>query len=134
MFSFFDNQQNPLMGMMRAENRAQNDGAGSMSFMQQAWMMQMQFMQNMCMMPLYMMQGFTSMLGQFIGGMAPEAAPERAAAGQAGGFKIGDMELPPELLGTLLNLEMSPENLEKLQKTLDFVFGAMPKANNSNMH
>jgi hypothetical protein len=91
-------------------------------------MMQMQFMQNMCMMPFYMMQNMASMMNKFPGGMAPE----KAAPGQAEGFRLGNMEIPPEMLGTLLSMDMSPENLEKLQKLLDIVFEAMPKTKDSN--
>jgi len=90
--------------------------------------MQMQFMQNMCMMPFYMMQNMASMMNIFPGGMAPE----KAAPGQAEGFRLGNMEIPPEMLGTLLSMDMSPENLEKLQKLLDIVFEAMPKTKDSN--
>jgi hypothetical protein len=88
----------------------------------------MQFMQSMCMMPLYMMQSMSTMLGNLPG----DVAPEKAATGHAGGFKLGDMEIPPEILGTLLSMDMSPENLEKLQKLLDLVFEVMPKSKNSN--
>ena len=42
-------------------------------------------------------------------------------------FKLGKLEIPPELLGRLMQMDMSPENLEKLQKLLDFVFDAMPQ-------
>ena len=131
MFSCFDNQQNPFMNMMNPE--VQESGAGGMNmpmlpFIQQAFMMQMQLMQNMCMMPFCMMQSMASMMGQFSGG----AAPEKAAAGQADGFKLGNMEIPPEMLGTLLSMDMSPENLEKLQKVLDILFEAMPKTKSSN--
>jgi hypothetical protein len=37
------------------------------------------------------------------------------------------MAIPPELLQTLLQMEMSPENLEKLQKVLDCMFAAIPE-------
>ena len=129
MFSFFDNQQNPfinMMNMMNGNDRTPGEDAAMpmAAFMQQAFKMQMQFMQSMCMMPLCMMQTMSTMLGKFPG----DAAPEKAATGQAGGFKIGDMEIPPEILGTLLSMDMSPENLEKLQKLLDFVFELMPQS------
>ena len=134
MFSFFDNQQNlfmNMMNMMNGNDRTPGEDAAMpmAAFMQQAFKMQMQFMQSMCMMPLCMMQTMSTMLGKFPGDAAPEkAAPEKAATGQAGGFKIGDMEIPPEILGTLLSMDMSPENLEKLQKLLDFVFELMPQS------
>jgi trigger factor len=76
----------------------------------------------------YMMQNMASMMNKFPGGMAPE----KAAPGQAEGFRLGNMEIPPEMLGTLLSMDMSPENLEKLQKLLDIVLEAMPKTKDSN--
>ena len=126
MFSFFDNQKNPFMNMMNTEAQAPNQGMNLpiTPFMQQAFMLQMQFMQGMYMMPLYMMQGFMNTLGQFTG----SAAPKKPAPGQADGFRLGNMEVPPELLGKLMSMEMSPQNLEKLQKSLDTFFEAMPKA------
>ena len=130
MFPFFDNQQNPFMSMMNPEAQESDEGMNMpmLPFMHQAFMMQMQFMQNMCMMPFYMMQNMASMMNKFPGGMAPE----KAAPGQAEGFRLGNMEIPPEMLGTLLSMDMSPENLEKLQKLLDIVFEAMPKTKDSN--
>jgi len=77
----------------------------------------------MCMMPFYMLQNMVSMLSKLPGGMAPR---------QADGFKLGNMEIPPEMLGTLLSMDMSSENLEKLQKLLDILFEAMPKEKYSN--
>ncbi len=35
--------------------------------------------------------------------------------------------MPPELIRRLLYTDMSPENLEKLQKVLDFVLSAIPE-------
>lgn len=130
MFSFFDDQQNPFMNMMNGNNQTPNEDTTMpmVALMQQAFKLQMQFMQSMCMMPLYMMQGMSTMLGNLPG----DVAPEKAATGHAGGFKLGDMEIPPEILGTLLSMDMSPENLEKLQKLLDLVFEVMPKSKNSN--
>ena len=130
MFSFFDNQQNPFINMMNAEGQAEG-GDSTMpmpQFIQQAFMMQMQFMLNMCMMPLYMIQNMASMMGGFSG----DSASEEASSGQTDGFKLGNMRIPPEVLGTLLSMDMSPENLEKLQKVLDIVFEAIPKGNTSN--
>ena len=135
MFSFFDDQQNPFMNMMNGNNQMTDEDATMpmMAFMQQAFKLQMQFMQSMCMMPLCMMQAMSNMLGNLPGDAAPEkAAAEKSVAGHAGGFKLGDMEIPPEILGTLLSMDMSPENLEKLQKLLDLVFEVMPKSKNSN--
>ena len=130
MFSFFDDQQNPFMNMMNGNNQTPNEDTTMpmVALMQQAFKLQMQFMQSMCMMPLYMMQSMSTMLGNLPG----DVAPEKAATGHAGGFKLGDMEIPPEILGTLLSMDMSPENLEKLQKLLDLVFEVMPKSKNSN--
>ena len=129
-FPFFDNQQNPFMNRMNGDDQTpdQDTMMPMAPFMQQAFKLQMQFMQSMCMMPLYMMQTMSTMLGKLPG----DAAPEKTASGQAGGFKLGDMEIPPEILGTLMSMDMSPENLEKLQKALDFVFEMMPKSKNSN--
>ena len=125
MFNFFDNQQSPFPFMPNTEN--QNAGGtmnvAAMQFVQQTWVMQMQMMQTMCMMPMYMMQGMAAMLGQGF-----RVADEKSASGQTSGFKLGNMEIPPELLGMLLKMDMSPENLEKLQKVLDFVFEAMPES------
>lgn len=127
MFQFFDQQQNPfaaMMNMENTENADSNEGVdmAALQLMQQAMMMQMQLMQMMCMMPMFMMQGMAAMLSRKSG----DGETENAAPGQAGGFKLGNMELPPELLGALLKMDMSPENLEKLQKVLDFVFEAIP--------
>ena len=119
MFQFSDQQQNPFTAMFNPENRNPGENnIAAMQFMQQAWMMQMQLMQNMVMMPMYFMQGMMALMGQ----NTDDA--EKSAAGQ--GFKLGSMEIPPELFGMLLKMDMSPENLEKLQKVLDFVFGIMP--------
>ena len=46
------------------------------------------------------------------------------------GFKAGNMNLPPQILQMLLSMDMSPENLKKLQKILDFAFSAVPEAKN----
>ena len=48
--------------------------------------------------------------------------------GQHSGFKLGNLEIPPELLARLMQMDMSPENLQKLQKLLDFVFEVMPQS------
>ena len=136
MFDFFDNQKNPLMFMMNMMNMANmEDETGEaektadtdpMQLMTQAVMLQMQMMQTMCMMPLQLMQGFAKMMsasGAF-NAFKPEAD---ASAGQQGGFKLGSFEIPPWLLTKLMQMDMSPENLGKLQSVLDFVFEAMPK-------
>ena len=137
MFDFFDNQKNPLMFMMnmmnmdnmKEETDATEDGtagADPMQLVTQAFMLQMQMMQTMCMMPLQLMQGFAKMMnaGGAFGAVKPDA---EASAGQPGGFKLGSFEIPPWLLTRLMQMDMSPENLEKLQSVLDFVFEAMPQ-------
>ncbi|MCR4876940.1 MAG: hypothetical protein K5922_07190 [Clostridiales bacterium] len=50
---------------------------------------------------------------------------DKASEGGKNMFMPGGMNLPPELLQMLMQLEMSPENLRKLQKVLDFVFGIL---------
>ena len=137
MFDFFNNQKNPLMFMMNMMNmdnmeektdaaEEKTDGADPMQLMAQAFMLQMQMMQTMCMMPLQMMQSFAKMMSESgaLHAFKPEAD---ASAGQPGGFKLGSFEIPPWLLTRLMQMDMSPENLEKLQSVLDFVFEAMPK-------
>ena len=136
MFDFFDNQKNPLMfmmNMMNMDNMEETDaaeeetvGADPMQLMTQAFMLQMQMMQTMCMMPLQLMQGFANMMNA--GGVLDAFKPgDDAPAGQPGGFKLGSFEIPPWLLTKLMQMDMSPENLEKLQSVLDFVFEAMPQ-------
>ena len=138
MFDFFDNQKNPLMFMMNMMNKANMDEetapeeapaeADPMELMKQAFEMQMQMMllaQTLCMMPLQLMQSILSLLEA---GMPDGSAPEAAAQeGQKGGFKLGNMEIPPWLLAKLMQIDMSPENLAKLQRVLDFGFEAMPQ-------
>lgn len=102
-----------------------NAAMPAMQLMQQACTMHMQVFQNMCMMPLYLMQNATSMMSLLTSAIC--AASDTTA--RQGGFKLGGMEVPPELLGMLLNIDMSPEDLEKLQGVLDFVFEAMPRPN-----
>ena len=135
MFDFFDNQKNPLMFMMNMDNMKETDaaeeeatGADPMQLMTQAFMMQMQMMQTMCMMPLQLMQGFAKMMSA--SGVFDAFKPgDDAPAGQPGGFKLGNFEIPPQLLAKLMQLDMSPENLGKLQRVLDFVFEALPQQN-----
>ena len=112
-----------------------------MQFMQQMISMQMQMAQSMFMMPFQMMQGMANMAGMpdmssmpgmpglaemFKGFMSPDRNEEDAASQQAG-FSLGGMNIPPELLKKFMQMDMSPENLEKLQKVLDFVFETMPE-------
>lgn len=141
MFTMFDNQKNPFMsilGMMGTDNRndmgapdAQTDGkeapAGAqsgqlqlsrqfcmaqMKLMEGALMTQMQLMQALWMLPLQVTQGLVDL------------AEKTASTGQTGGFRLGNLEVPPELLSRLMQMDMSPENLEKLQGVLDFLFAA----------
>ena len=128
MFDFFNNQPNPfmfMMNMMGCEDAEEGETAGAapMPFMQQAFMMQMQFMQNMFMMPMQFMQGMAGMMN--MNGAAENAAGP--AAERQGTFKLGNISIPPELLRTLMQMDMSPENLEKLQSVLDFIFEMMPE-------
>ncbi len=138
MFDFFDNEKNPLMFMMNMMNTmnmddAQPDGgektgadADMTQLMTQAILLQMQMMQTMWMMPLQLMQGFAGMMNAI--GVFDAFKPDGgASAGQPGGFKLGNVEIPPWLLTRLMQMDMSPENLAKLQSVLDFVFEAMPK-------
>ena len=138
MFDFFDNQKNPLMLMMNMMNQADTEAedapkeegaaSGPIELMTQAFAMQMQMMQTMqamCMMPMQLMVSFFEALGA----AASEASEPEAAApeGQKSGFKLGSFEIPPWLLAKLMQIDMSPENLAKLQRVLDFVFEAMPQ-------
>ncbi len=138
MFDFFDNQKNPLMFMMNMMNTADTEEeaapeeasaeADPMKLMKQTFEMQMQMMQmaqTLCMMPLQLMQSLLSMLEAGMPDVSE--AEEYAQEGQKGGFKLGSMEIPPWLLARLMQLDMSPENLAKLQRVLDFVFEAIPQ-------
>ena len=128
MFNFFDNQKNPLMYMMNMMNtESTRDAEGPekepvdaelMELLKQAFGMQMQFM-----------QGVAGIMGLNRGTPdAPRPEPD-ASAGQPGGFQLGGVEIPPQLLARLMQMDMSPENLSKLQKALDFLFEAMPQQN-----
>lgn len=134
MFDFFDAHKNPFMAMLNMDDmpdpdQGMDEDMDPMKFMQQAFMMQMKFSQMMLMMPFQMMKNIAEMMGA---GAAEsdesDKNDEPAGAAQPEGFKLGGREIPPEMLSMLLNMEMSPENLEKLQKTLDFAFSAMPEA------
>ena len=134
MFDFSDFQMNPFMFMMNMdEDDAKDmkspgfeDFYNPMMFMQQMFMMNMMIMQNMFMMPMQMMQ-FMMNMGNMNSDTQENGSEEKAgAAAPAGGFKLGNMNIPPEMLTKLMEMDMSPENLQKLQKVLDFVFSAMP--------
>lgn len=133
MFNFFDNQKNPflfMMNMMGNESVSEETPAveasdtDPMHLMQQMFTMQIQLMQTMMMMPMQFMQGMANMMNRNPADQA-DAKPEAPANG---GFKLGKLTVPPELLTKLTQMEMSPENLEKLQRVLDFVFEGMPKS------
>ena len=138
MFDFFDNRKNPLMflmNMMEKTGGSQEEtpeektaDASPMLFVQQAFMAQMQMMQNMLSMQMQFMQGMADIMHMTAPGEG--AAEPKAAAGpdRRGGFKMGNWNVPPELLRKLMQMDMTPENLEKLQRVLDFVFEAMPSA------
>lgn len=126
MFNFFDSDKNPFMVMMNhmaasAPDTEKTDAdAGdvdAMRFMQQAFTLQMQIARTMFLMPFTMMQGVAEM---FDGRQETEAPAQD-------GFRLGKVALPPELLQMALQIDMKPENLEKLQKALDFVFSALPE-------
>lgn len=126
MFNFYDSDKNPFMVMMNhmaasAPDAEEADGGEAdtdpMQFMLQAAMLQMQIAKSMFIMPLTMMQGLAEVF---------ESHDEAEAASQSG-FRLGSFELPPELLQKVMQMDMKPENLEKLQKVLDFVFSAIPE-------
>ena len=136
MFDFFDNQKNPFLFMMNMtgnesspaeEPVADTEDTDPMLFMQQMFMMQMQFMQTMMTLPIQLMQGIAGMMANMSGAAENDAGP-KPAPGQSGGFKLGKLNVSPEMLQKLMQMDMSPKNLEKLQRVLDFVFEAMPKS------
>ena len=137
MFDFSDNQKNPLMFMMNMMNMENTEDeadaeeksadAEPMQLMKQAFGMQMQMMQTMCTMQLQFMQVFAKMMGMNKGMFDAFKSEDDAPAGQPGGFKLGSFEIPPWLLTKLMQMDMSSENLGKLQRVLDFVFEAMPQ-------
>ena len=155
MFDMFNSSQNPFVAMMNmAENpdstpeteETEQSGFGfpfipawnpemnaengmnmnPMMFMQQMFMMNMMIMQNMFMMPMQMMQFMMNMQNMNSEAQQDDSQEEAGKAAPAGGFKLGNMNIPPEMLTKLMEMDMSPENLQKLQKVLDFVFSAMP--------
>ena len=136
MIDFFDPKKNPFVSMMNLQGHdgAQDDqsawtppmhgmpqGMEAMQLMTQMFQMQMQLAQMMWMMPMQLMQGMAAGMAQM------GAAAQKEGAAQPGGFQLGGMAIPPELLHKLLQLEMSPENLEKLQKVLNCLFAAIPE-------
>ena len=138
MIDFFDPKKNPFISMMnpQAPDGAQEGQSAwtppmpwmaqgmeeAMQMMTQMFQLQMQFAQMMWMMPIQLMQGMAGMAQM-------GAAAQKEGAAQPGGFQLGGMTIPPALLQKLLQMEMSPENLEKLQKVLNFLFAAIPGKN-----
>ena len=154
MFNFYDDDKNPFMFMMNMSNDEEKEKESPMQFMQQAFSMQMQMMQTVMTTQMQMMQTMTNFIGM-AGGNAfagfgqtgnfadsDEAVGGAKAAGDAkaadtgkgaaadgaeqNGFKLGKMNIPPELLGKLMQMDMTPENLEKLQGVLDYMFSKIP--------
>ena len=136
MIDFFDPKKNPFISMMNPQGPdGAQDGQSvwtppmpwmaqgmeeAMQMMTQMLQMHMQFAQMMWMIPVNIMQGMAGIAQM-------GTAAQKGSAAQPGGFQLGGMAIPPELLQTLLQMEMSPENLEKLQKVLDYLFAAIPE-------
>ena len=146
MIDFFDPKKNPFVSMMnlRGHDGAQEDqsawtpqmhgmpqGMEAMQMMTQMFQMQMQLAQMMWMIPMHLMQGMSQMCAaaqkESATAQKESAATQKEGAQQPGGFQLGGMTIPPELLQKLLHMDMSPENLEKLQKILDILFAAIPE-------
>ena len=137
MVDFFNNQENPFASMMsmmedeetetEAEAEESMEMMNPLMWMQQAWMMHMQMMQFMWMMPMQLMSGAMEWMSQNTPAEDSAAVPAKNEAAPEG-FKLGNITVPPELLKKLMEMDMTPENLAKLQKLLDFAFAAMPKA------
>ena len=136
MIDFFDPKKNPFMSMMNPQGPDDTQegqsawtppmpgmaqGMEAMQLMTQMFQMQMQLAQMMWMMPMQLMQGMAAGMAQM------GAAAQKEGGAHPGGFQLGGMTIPPELLRKLLQMDMSPENLEKLQKVLDFLFSAIPE-------
>ena len=162
MFDLFSSMQNPFVAMMNMdeddeENSSEFEspsggfgfpvfpnmysgmdengmGMNPMLFMQQAFMMHMMFMQSMCMMPLWFMKGMADMMKNIpVSDQEADKSAADSAPSQEDGLKLGNMNIPPELLYRLLQMDMSPENLEKLQKVLDVVFAAIPESKDNGL-
>lgn len=114
--------------MLKAREKEPVD-AELAELLKQAFGMQMQMMGMMCTMQMQFLQGVAGVMGLNRGTPdAPRSEPDASAA-QPGGFQLGGVEIPPQLLARLMQMDMSPENLSKLQKALDFLFEAMPQQN-----
>ena len=148
MFNFFDGDQNMFMTMMNMGEAEDSDetedslGGNDMnpfSFMQQAFMMQMRMMQMtqaMFMMPMQMMSAFMPMMdpqnfsSMVTGLQSKMGSMTGMPEGDESCFTLGNISIPPALIRKLMQIDMSPENLEKLQGVLDFVFASMPQKKN----
>ncbi len=108
MFDFWNNMMNPMI------------------FMQRAFFMQLQLMQNMTAMQLQLMQNMMNGMNFDMSGEGAGDTQTPSVSDGQEGFKLGNITVPPELLRKLMKMEMSPENLGKLQKLLDTVLGAIP--------
>ena len=135
MIDFFDPKKNPFISMMNPQGPdgtqegqsawtppmpGMMQGMEMMQMTTQMFQMQMQLAQMMWMMHMHLMQGMAGMA-------QTDAATQKEGAQQPGGFQLGGITIPPELLQKLLQMDMSPENLEKLQKVLDVLFAAIPE-------
>ena len=136
MIDFFDPTKNPFMSMMYSQDpNGTQEGQSAWTppmpwmaqgmeeatqMMTQMFQLQMQFALMMWMMPMHLMQGMAGIAQM-------GTAAQKKSTAQPGGFQLGGMTIPPEMLQKLLQMEMSPENLEKLQKVLNFMFAAIPK-------
>ena len=134
MFDFFDDQKkNPLMllmNLMNAQDSQSGEGAEDkraepdpLALMKQAFEMHMQMVilaQQLCMLPMHFMQ-------KLLEGLESGELTKGASEAKPGGFKLGNVEIPPKLLAWLMQLDMSPENLGKLQRVLDFLFEVLPQ-------
>ena len=136
MIDFFDPKKNPFISMMNPQGpygaqEGQSAWMPPMPWMAQSMEETMQMMTQMLQMHMQLAQMMWMMPMQIIQGMAGMAqmgaTVQKGSAAQSGGFQLGGMAIPPELLQTLLQMDMSPENLEKLQKVLDFMFAAIPE-------
>ena len=109
--------------MADMENNQTNtfDSSAMLDLMQQGFDIHMQMMQFAWTIPMNAMQVVIDLVDQ-----AAAPAEGHAAAANRGGFNMEKMNIPPQLISMLMNLDMSPENLKKLQQGLDFVFGVFP--------
>ena len=101
-----------------------NKGIGQeqlIALMKQTATMQMQMAAAVCATQVGLAQALFQIA--FPGARLPQPQPQQHA-----GFKLGTFEIPPELLATVMQLDMSPEHLEKLQKVLDTVLPLMTPA------